>query len=32
MVEMYAGVSIEATKHWSTLMNRSVTMLHGYGD
>ena len=27
-----AGVAIETTKHWSTLMNRPVTMLHGYGD
>ena len=32
MVELYAGVAIETTKHWSTLMNRPVTMLHGYGD
>ena len=32
MVEQYAGISIEATRHWSTLMCRHTTMLASHDD
>ena len=32
MVEQYAGISIEATEKWSTLMCRHTTMLPSHDD